>query len=639
MIENTLHPAHLLMLLCCWLGSVALQAMPFLTIDSLTSEHEAIQGRISFVVQDKKGFIWFSSFNGLHKYDGYTIRKYKSEPGTNSILVSNRIDEIVVNSQNDLWCQSSGRVYLFKQQDEQFVDVQTAFDKKAGPAVAIADFYVLPNGVTWMIDINGQCFRVNDAAPLDSCHSLQLGLQHNHDVLAIHLDKSGREWLLTREGTYLYGREQAVSTIPFRFFHETGTSVWLTASTGVMAVYTGTNKRLTALPFPQPVQTIHHQVQSQDSLLVTATNKGVYLTNTTTRLSRLLSPVVLERVFRDHSGKVWGLAPDRRIHRLTRDGVDKVLPLPSDCRFSDNRITFRMDEKGLLWLLFFETGDILYFDEASQTFQYPLNPHRSQGDYHGFFEDKQGTLWYRQPYTLHKITCHNVPVRLDQQQGQAELRSLMVDDRNRLWLGFKDGDIRLYDDQDRFLGRLHPDGRISKGTMRFGASAYSLFNDSKGRVWIGSREQGLYLLEPTGRDDAFKVTHFNGHLSAKDGLRGVAVYSIEEDSYGQVWVGTYDGGLNLWQDGSFRHAGNGLGRLGSKKMPQAVRFVGEVAPGVVMVGTKEGLFVFDARFENPEALSMYHNIKGKGPNGLSDNDVMFVYPSSRGVRGNQQRGC
>lgn len=626
-----MNPTRLLLLFCCWLSSVVLSATPFLTIDSLTSEHEAIQGRISFVVQDKMGFIWFSSFNGLHKYDGYTIRKYKSEPGSNSLLLSNRIDEIVVNSENDLWCQSSSRIYLFRQHDEQFVDVQTAFEKVAGQALTIADFFPLSNGVTWMIANNGLCLRVSDAAPLDSCFPMDVGLAHNHDVFTIQLDKWGREWILTRNGAFLYGKKEPVSTIPFRFLYENGSQVWLTASTGVMAVFAGSSKRLTALPFPQPVQAIHHQVSSHDGLLVTATDKGVYLTNTSTRLTWLLNPLVLERIYRDSNGQVWGVAPDRRIHRLTKEGADKVLPLPQDCRFSDNRVTFRLDEKGLMWLFFFETGVILYFDEATQSFKYPLNPHKGQGEYHGYFKDRQGSLWYRQPYSLHKITCHNVPVRMDQKLGQSELRSMMTDDKNRLWLGFKEGDIRLYDTQDQFLGRLHPNGQISKDPTPFGASAYSLFNDSKGRIWIGSRSQGLYLLEPKREGEHYTVTHYNGATSDNGGLRGEAVYSITEDSYGQIWVGTYDGGLNLWQDGRFRHADNGLGRQGSKVMPQAVRFVGEVAPGVVMVGSKEGLFVFDARFDSPEALTLHRNVKGSDAGSLSDNDVMYVYPSRSGA--------
>jgi signal transduction histidine kinase/DNA-binding response OmpR family regulator/ligand-binding sensor domain-containing protein len=621
----------LLLFFCCWLGAVTLQAKPFLTIDSLTSENEAIQGRISFVVQDKTGFIWFSSFNGLHKYDGYTIRKFKSEPGTNSCLVTNRIDEIVVNSQNDLWCQSASRIYLFRQHDEQFIDVQKALEKKAGQSVSIADFFTLSNGATWMIGLNGLCLRVNDTCPLDSCQSLNLGLDHNHDVFDIHLDQWGREWILTKNGTFLYGRKQAISTLPFRFLFETGLSVWLTTASGVMAVHTGTNKRLTALSFPQPVHLIYHQVLSQDSLLVTATDQGLYLTNTTTRTTRLLSPLVLERVYRDTGGRIWGVAPDRRIHRLSEDGVDKVIPLPLDCRFSDTRVTFRMDDTGLMWLLFYETGGILYFDEAHQSFRYPKNSHKGQGDYHGFFVDKQGSLWYRQPYTLHKVTCHNVPVKLDHRQGHAELRSMMTDDQGRLWLGFKNGDICLYDNQDKFIGRLHPDGRISSATPLFGASAYCLYHDSKRRIWIGTREQGLYLLEPTDRNDVYKIVHYNGSNTTSEGLRGVAVYSITEDSYGQIWIGTYDGGLNLWQEGRFRHADNGLGRQGSKVMPQAVRFVGEVAPGVVMVGSKEGLFVFDARFDLPESLILYHNVKGGRPGSLSDNDVMYVYPSGSGA--------
>ena len=54
---------------------------PFVTYNHYSSDDEFLQGSITYLLQDRRGLIWVSSFNGLNKYDGYQWTKYKSRPG------------------------------------------------------------------------------------------------------------------------------------------------------------------------------------------------------------------------------------------------------------------------------------------------------------------------------------------------------------------------------------------------------------------------------------------------------------------------------------------------------------------------------------------------------------------------------
>ena len=36
------------------------------------------QGIVQTIIQDKKGFLWFGTWNGLNKFDGYTFKNYKT---------------------------------------------------------------------------------------------------------------------------------------------------------------------------------------------------------------------------------------------------------------------------------------------------------------------------------------------------------------------------------------------------------------------------------------------------------------------------------------------------------------------------------------------------------------------------------
>ena len=49
------------------------------------------QSLITCVMQDSKGYIWISSWNGLSCYDGYSFSNFKARQGDNCPLVTNRI--------------------------------------------------------------------------------------------------------------------------------------------------------------------------------------------------------------------------------------------------------------------------------------------------------------------------------------------------------------------------------------------------------------------------------------------------------------------------------------------------------------------------------------------------------------------
>ena len=158
---------------------LTLSAKPFVTVSSLSGDNDDIQGKIANMIQDKKGFIWFSSFNGLHKYDGYKITKYKSIAGAHSPLVSNRISLIKENSNGDIWCISGARLYLFRQSDEQFLDVQSMFEKSFGYKIEIMQIFTNEEGYSWMISKIGECFKIKDNAPLERCVRFdQIGRAH-----------------------------------------------------------------------------------------------------------------------------------------------------------------------------------------------------------------------------------------------------------------------------------------------------------------------------------------------------------------------------------------------------------------------------------------------------------------------------
>jgi signal transduction histidine kinase/ligand-binding sensor domain-containing protein/AraC-like DNA-binding protein len=120
---------------------------------------------------------------------------------------------------------------------------------------------------------------------------------------------------------------------------------------------------------------------------------------------------------------------------------------------------------------------------------------------------------------------------------------ILVDDQKNLWLATYNG-LRLLDTSDyTFRNFVHdPADRysISSNILR------SLYQDSGGRIWVGTNNTGLCLLEyPYGKPEKAVFKNFRHDPGRPESISMGAVLAISEDSRKNLWIGAENGGLNL----------------------------------------------------------------------------------------------
>lgn len=592
-------------------------AKPFVTYNHYSSEDEFLQGSITYLLQDRRGLIWVSSFNGLNKFDGYQWTKYKSHPGEQSLLNTNRINYLWENSSGNLWCEAGNQIYLFDVEKEEFTNLQTVFEQKYYKTVNIKNIFPLDNGVSYMISETGECFRIVDSDPLNKCQEIPIKASALKDVFLVFLDPQGFEWIFTSGGTYRYGMDQAFSKIPFRFPAVTGDELWLTSADGrQMGIYSYQNSKITYLDFISLNGYVYKQ-HFNDSLLYTATGAGFYLTSIAERQTVCLSKEILQTFFVDSRGCVWGLTTDKDIVKInTKPDLGEttecqLVELPSDHHFSDSRVSFYEDKSGRKWVIFFDTNDILYYSESSGRFERPISPKGMITNMQGVAIDKQGNLWYRTNRHLDMLTLHNQPFEVINSFPGEEVRSMLKDSKDRYWFGLRESKVLCYQN-NQLLHEIHIEG-----------TAYCLYEDSNQRIWIGSKPGGLYCLKFTDNSDNYKLSRYQHDTNDPKSLSHNDIYSIVEDSQGHLWIGTFGGGINLFNQGTFHHQNNHLGY--NSELPETIRFICEIRPGLVLIGARNGLFSFNNQFDHPENIHMFHNTKRSlDINSLPDNDVMSI---------------
>src|SRR5688500_6700391 len=70
-------------------------AQPKCKVEYYSTEHGLSHQRVTTMIKDREGFMWFGSWDGINRFDGHSFVSYKSSPGQKTQLGNDRIDQIV----------------------------------------------------------------------------------------------------------------------------------------------------------------------------------------------------------------------------------------------------------------------------------------------------------------------------------------------------------------------------------------------------------------------------------------------------------------------------------------------------------------------------------------------------------------
>ena len=203
-----------------------LVAQPTYQIKHYSVNDGMSQGIVQTIIQDKKGFLWFGTWNGLNKFDGYTFKNYKTSYKDGYILNTNRISQIAETKYGDIWCQAyDGRVYMFDNQTEKFIDVLGSVAETMIVNNYADHIYTLSKGISW-ITFQNECaaIRIDDqlckqGKGITLYSSFKQNLKGDK-IYTVFEDSEGDEWILTNKGISIIGKKQVDSDFPFQYIKE-----------------------------------------------------------------------------------------------------------------------------------------------------------------------------------------------------------------------------------------------------------------------------------------------------------------------------------------------------------------------------------------------------------------------------------
>lgn len=652
-------------LLCYTLSIFALaNAQPPHTFTRYTTEDGLSQKTVNSILQDHKGYMWFATWDGINKFDGYTFKNYKAYLGDLTGLSNNRIDYIAEDSHGYIWLQNyDNLVYRFNPQNGQFQSIP--YEKyQAG------QLYVLPKGDVWITTEYEGPIQIKTDADTHTLTAENFSIANNIATIEtthhIAQDAEGGQWILTNNGIHHLPpkSDKAVSYFvenlkgnheqkqPFYSLLESEKEIFFSSLRGRIWCYQKQGGRFTLLELPTSSHITSISALPQHRLFISTSNDGFFVYDLATQdtehyhtstFHRLRSNQVLS-VFVDSYHEVW--------LQLGGGGITRFNPDTKELAYYD--VTDKDGRKGSaqrgfyiqedvnrnLWIHPSE-GRLSYYNRATKQ----LTPFFNKSGQYSWshsdrmtaaFCDKQGNLWVsasnigleKSTFNNNDFTIHT-PVPEDIGSKGNEVRTVFEDSNGMLWVGSKDRFIRVYDQQMRFVGYLTATGAISPTIKQPLGMAYCITQDRKGDIWIGTKGDGLISLTPI-QERKYALKHYRHDIGSVYSLSDDNIYSIYQDAKDRIWVATYGGGLNYLD-----YSKNGevifiSHRNHLKNYPinqcHRTRFITSDDKGHIWVGTTKGLLSFKDDFVDPEKIIFNHHTRIPGDShSISNNDVHSIF--------------
>jgi signal transduction histidine kinase/ligand-binding sensor domain-containing protein/DNA-binding response OmpR family regulator len=578
-LPQLLLPMTALLLLPGW--AQARQATP--TFRHLTIADGLSQNSVSSILQDRRGFMWFGTKDGLNRYDGYNFFVFRHDPFDPTTISDSDVTALFEDRDGRLWVGTrNGGLNRFDRDRERFRRHGNGF---GAPVTAIAqdaagDLWVGTDGAGLLRIRHSEADRADgkwDRFSHDPANPASLG---NDRVLAVLVDRRGTLWAGTRSGLdrldagsrgfTRYTSEPAspvrlIDASIFALLEDDEGQLWMGSTPGISVLDAGRTG----------IRHHYHRYRTfrygwGEAIDMMQDLSGSFWIATHSELMR----------FDPGTGDFQYLRPDP----LNATGINSTLPT-----------ALYQDRSEVIWVGTNGFGINVHDPkgERFRTFRRPATrPYRQSGfSVYTLFEDSGGNVWidagilYRWNRRTGEFVSFETTSDRPDDFGNTRVYSLLEHPRGFLWAGsdrglyhhqiatgrshhyrydpadagglpepqvravFRDRDGTLWVVTENYLAKLvDPAGgrfvsypyneRPAEGTWSFP----SLVQTGDGHLWFGSL-QGLVRFDP--RRETFR--HYrndpgNPASLGHDAVRGLLRDPQQPDRI--LWVGTGGGGLN-----------------------------------------------------------------------------------------------
>lgn len=549
---------------------------------------------ISDITRDDYGYIWIATWNGLSRFDGFNFYNYATGNRSGVPLLHNRIIDLKTDLSQNIWLRMyDGRIFVLNR----------STDKIENPLQGISGYQDFRTGHQLTVTGSGDVLAIiNDVGiykmRLDkNGMNTQLITTGQLKARAIAEGYKGDIWVGTNDGIHrlnqnddMLDRKGVFTGEAIRCMYSNGFNIYAGTRSGrILSFAYGQEPRIIK-ELGQPVQSIF--VDSRNQLWFTTDRQGVSRMNLETDDVKDFTQTVL--------------VPEYDVNGADITEVNQTVWM------SMNHGGFGYYNR--------QTDEVEYFHND------PDNPWNLSNTVASYLALPEGVILESTSRKgLEKLDILKKTIRRIQlfpnteTTNENEIRAMFYDTQTRqLFVGnkhsslfvFKDKDTRSVITDDGHGNRL---GRI-----------YGINKDRSGNYWISSKGTGLIRMTPSG--GGYDMTFFRHDDRNPMSLSSDNVYCSVEDNNGNIWVATYDGGVNILT----RRKNGRYVFLNSKNVMKhypynsyhKVRTLAVDKQGNVWAGTTDGLLVMS--YENNRISIQKVSETAGGGHDLNSRDIVCL---------------
>ncbi len=572
--------------------------------------------RIRSIFQDSKGFLWIGTMNGISRYDGYTFKNYFRTQHPNSIS-GNWAYEITEDNSHNIWIATNEGLSKFNQQKETFINYHLPVQNISSQSGRVNTLHFDKQGMLWLGCKTGlyqfnpttASFKKIDAQPfnINICKIIISSDEHYiwvaTDAALIHYElANGKKeifpiniklspygdklWSLVEKNKDLYIATAADGLLRLPYNKITNTFGALER----FNTFAAGNESL------DNTQVFDIRISDNGDMWL-GTIKGVAkITNNTAGLPNInfyrnsivnnksISSDRVYRVFIDKTNVLW-CGTELGLNKLDLNS------LPFHYYTFDNA-TLVDQVKGIysangndIWLSTFSKGFFNYNITNNNTTSYHVEPEqlfynatrsifvdnhnvwlgtlngvvksglKNKGGYQNILSghvvfaivnDKDQNIWIGTNIGLFRIKSDGTIVNISFNASSSNaavspfVRSVFQDSRGNIWVGFENGGLALVDVTNN---KFTPLTTNQKGQSVLGKTIYSMTEYPKNTIWIGAESGLTKIIMPTNSNQ-FTNSEITTY-SEQNGLPDKSINGILSDDAGNLWISTIKGLLKF----------------------------------------------------------------------------------------------
>ncbi|RJE72902.1 two-component regulator propeller domain-containing protein [Reichenbachiella sp. MSK19-1] len=552
------------------------------------------QRSINCVMQDHEGYLWIGTWSGLIKYDGYTTKLFRADNSTPGKIKSNKIVRVFESRDSTLWVatRSGGLFRKDKVTDEFYQYTYQEGAKNCLSNQHVWDVVDDENGDLWIATENGLNHLNRKTGKFTAFYTdpADVNTLGNSFITRLMIDPKKRLWIATEYGVSVmetinhenpvFKRIEYLEDFGNNGLHNYVFDMGAVENAQGVNIYWVTKKGL--------------KKYSQGKLQNYEVKRGVSSFNffRSMALVKTNEPFLL-------LGSEMGLSVfDVKKNEYVRFFGD----YDKEVNLSQNTVTaLMMDNSGVLWagtrkgLNKFDTYDNNIGLYRTKSFD-PTNSIIS-----GIRQLPNGQYWMSTLGSgLFQITMNGDQVMQIENydiltEGEVDytnyIQKLEVDHKGRLWVGTAGAGIYVVDKSgiDHSKHTINPYrhyGMHDESNAISDDYVMSLYPSNGGGMWAGTWNRGLNLITESGKVIVFR----------EERLEHIVFASLFEDSEGYLWIGTRGNGLLRlkiegdsiidFQRYEYDESGGGLSN-------DFVNVIFQDVQQRLWVGTEDGLSLYD----------------------------------------------